>query len=196
MSRIDYSRDVLVDGATGTHFITSRGGTDPYAGYVSPWLTDPAYEEAMEAFVISCVDIIIVDSRGRVVAAKRKQEPQPDWWVFGGRRVAGDTTHIASAIRILRREVNIEAVPSHFGTNPIGHYDYVWDTNAQNGGRCHTETTVLLYRIADREWDAFRANEEYERVEPMTPEEILGAPLGTYHPAFVRMVSDYLDRSL
>ena len=196
MARISYSRDVLVDGkfGTGTHFITSEGGGNPYKDSTPVRLSDEAYAEALRTLIIACVDIIIVDSQGHVIIARRQQEPQPDWWVFGGRREASDLDHIASAVRILRRETGILADRRHFDVQPIGHYDYVWDTNAQDDGPCHVEATLLLYRIADEEWDLFQANDEYAAVKPVDFEEILGAPAGTYHPALIKMVRDCLDR--
>ena len=48
------------------------------------FLSDSTYAEALDALVVCCADAAILH-QGLWLIARRVLEPQPDWWVIGGR---------------------------------------------------------------------------------------------------------------
>lgn len=66
------------------------------------------YEKILEYSVISAVDIVIYNGDGRVLLAKRTQEPcRGQWWIPGGRQVKGEMPE-QTAIRKVREEIGLE----------------------------------------------------------------------------------------
>src|SRR5947209_4485068 len=66
-------------------------------------LPEAQYVAALDALVIVCVDVIPLHE-GRMLLSRRTREPQPDWWINGGRMRAGELYGEAAA-RLMRTEI-------------------------------------------------------------------------------------------
>jgi len=71
------------------------------------FLPDDVYAESLKSFVLVCADTLIVNkTRKTVYLAKRKSKPQSDWWMIGGRVLAGEEERVAMR-RLFKRETSL-----------------------------------------------------------------------------------------
>jgi len=167
-------------------FITGR---TPKSGTT---LTDTVYSQALDTFVVGCVDIIPVYANQMLIGL-RSWEPQPDWWCFGGRMHKGELFQIAAA-RNAKRELfhsdnEVEISPNRFIL--VGVYNLIWDKRAQepieNG--CHTLSITMMLPLTEAEVASLHPNEEYRAICWISPDEIIHKP-SLYHPCLLQMARD------
>lgn len=185
-SRINYGRDVRVSGGmfvTGTDANNAR-----LDGQGRPYLTDEEYGRSLDRHVPVCVDLVLLCPDGeKVLLGRRQQEPQPDWWVFGGAMYPRET-YFQAAVRNATREMGITLDPGRFDSVPLTVLSLVWDTRAQQpvDAGCHTLSLAFLYGLSDEELASMRPNGEYESVAPFRLEDVIG--MRAFHPALQAMV--------
>ena len=86
------------------------------------------YQEIISVLPIICVDVVIRNRSGKVLLARRKNEPIKDhWWVIGGRILSGESAHQA-CIRKTFEETGLKINQLKF----LGFYEDVYDKNAFN----------------------------------------------------------------
>ncbi|ASC72283.1 hypothetical protein XM38_032390 [Halomicronema hongdechloris C2206] len=92
-------RQDLDAGVGVPHFVedSSQSNSD------SPYLPDQDYYRALQALVITCVDVLLVHA-DRVLLGRRHQPPRLGWWVLGGRMHVGESPLVA-----VQRKLNQEA---------------------------------------------------------------------------------------
>lgn len=104
-------------------------------------IPDELYRQILPVMPIPCVDLLVVDTKGKILLVKRRNEPAKGlWWVPGGRVQFGEL-RAAAALRKLREECGL-----HSGSRPpleLSTEDLILP-NGQ-GGSSHVIATV--YRI-------------------------------------------------
>jgi len=86
------------------------------------------YREIISELPIICVDVVIRNESGRVLLARRKNEPiKGHWWVVGGRIISGESAHQA-CIRKTFEETGLKIDELRF----LGFYEDVFEKNAFN----------------------------------------------------------------
>ena len=86
---------------------------DPeWKGMERVFLEDEVYSEALRAFVVVCVDVVVVDREKKLLyLAKRMSKPASNsWWWIGGRVMAGEAARDA-AVRAFKRETSVTLNP-------------------------------------------------------------------------------------
>jgi ADP-ribose pyrophosphatase YjhB (NUDIX family) len=192
-TRINYEHDVNVNPTT-REFVTGTPETNERLDERPPvYLDDATYGQALDAFVPTCIDVLVFHSDGRVLLGKRQQEPQPDWWVIGGRMRVRES-FFAAAARNVKRELGFQIELARTDTTPIGAYSLVWDTRAQAPvfDGCHMLSLPLIYELTEEELHRLQPNAEYAEVAWFDPYEVMSDP--AYHPAMRRMVEDAVLR--
>ena len=159
---------------------------------VSTWLPDRVYNQALDALVVACVDIIPI-YRGRVLLGRRRWQPQADWWIFGGRMRKGEL-YQAAALRNTARELfsDTDAVTIESDRfQLVGVYNLIWDTRAQSpmDAGCHHISVTMMIRLNHLEVTSIHINEEYSEVKWILPEDII-AGTRLYHPCLIQMAKD------
>ncbi len=174
------------------------------------YVTDEVYAEILSGVVVSCVDLLIYNPKSeKFLIGTRQQEPQVGDWVIGGRMRAGEQIASAAA-RNVKRELGLEIDSSKLRT--VGHYQLIWDSREQKhtplgvlddetnptkiagySTGCHMSSTLELYPLDDKELQELDHNEEYSSLRWLSPDEILEAPAGAYHPCLVDMVHDGVE---
>jgi len=106
----------------------------------SALISNKQYQKIIESMPILCVDIIIMNSKGKYLLIKRANEPlKGEWWVIGGRVHKGETLEEA-ATRKVREETSLEI------NNPIavGYYE---DVNEKTpfGSDCSQHSTSIVF---------------------------------------------------
>jgi len=151
------------------------------------FLPDAVYGQALDSLVAACVDIILVFNN-QIMIAKRNWQPQPDWWIIGGRMRKGELYEEA-ALRNIHRELSLVIQPERLEL--FNFYSFIWDKRAQEpvGNGSHTLSVVMLLRLTESEVAALTLNEEYEDAIWLTLEAVIGCPK-TYHPALIQMARD------
>lgn len=93
-------------------------------------LSNEIYAQAIESFVITCVDALIIDSvRKLVYLAKRRIEPAKDnWWVIGGRMWAGES-YLHALQRHCMTDLGIK--PTAHRLNLVAVNRYIWGVREQ-----------------------------------------------------------------
>jgi len=152
------------------------------------FMSDATYAEALDALVICCADAAILH-RGLWLIAKRVWEPQPDWWVIGGRMRKGEL--IEQAVRRnLRRELQLD-IPEDRLRSIIGYYSQIWDTRAQepktNG--CHMFSITIAVHLTDEEKATIHLNEEYAASQWIDPLRVI-ENADQFHPCLVQVARD------
>ena len=124
----------------------------------------------------------------KILLGKRKVEPQPDWWMVGGRGRPGETTREA-ARRNLLREVGVEVEVGRFEV--VGSYSLVWGMREQEPKENGTAdvSTVHVVRLREGEEEKVKGEEgEYEEMGFVGVEEVLE---GEFHPCLKQVVRDW-----
>lgn len=161
----------------------------------SEFLSDSAYNQALDALVIGCADVIPMYN-GHILIGLRAWEPQRDWWCFGGRMRKGEL-YQAAAARNVKRELFpgvdvMEIHPNRFVL--VGVYNLIWDRRAQepveNG--CHMLSVTMLLPLTDAEVASLHPNEEYRDARWVLPDEIIRYS-DAYHPCLVQMAKDVAE---
>ena len=89
-------------------------------------ITESLYREIISVLPIICVDVVIRNKSGKVLLARRKNEPiKGHWWVVGGRILSGESAHQAG-IRKTLEETGLKINELRF----LGFYEDVYDKNA------------------------------------------------------------------
>lgn len=101
-----------------------------FTGMGKVFLPDDEYARAIEAFIVTCADAIIVDRHAKkVYLPKRRSKPAQDlWWVIGGRRKTGITAREAMQ-EIFKRETSLNIPPERFAF--IAVTEYFWNNRQQ-----------------------------------------------------------------
>jgi ADP-ribose pyrophosphatase YjhB (NUDIX family) len=150
-------------------------------------VADDIYAQALDHLVIACVDVVIVHNK-KILIGKRVWEPQPDWWIIGGRMRKGEL-YAEAAVRNLKRELGVEFDGDRFGL--LGVYNLIWDKRAQapvdNG--CHMLSVTMYLELNDKEKAAIKLNEEYSEHSWIEPDEIINRQT-TFHPCLIQMATD------
>lgn len=104
------------------------------------------YAQIVDLLPILCVDIVVVNSRGKYLLVRRANEPLKNrWWVLGGRVLKGETLEQA-AIRKVREEagLNIENL------RPVGYYEGVFSENALGVSSGVHTVSVVFQAVCDQ----------------------------------------------
>lgn len=156
----------------------------------SEWFTDREYAKILDNLAIVCVDTLIIDEKNNVLLGKRTKLPIKDWWIFGGRMVAGED-YVGAAKRGLKREVGIEM---RHDPRQIGYYDLVWGERAEeptmNG--CHVLLVAMQYRVSELEKADIFPGKDHHELRWFNQEEINHQDL---HPVIYDLIQKALVSS-
>lgn len=163
---------------TGTH---QKPGT---------FLSASAYGEALDALVVCCADAAVLH-QGLWLIARRVWEPQPDWWVIGGRMRKAELIEQALR-RNIRRELHLD-IPEDRLRSIIGYYNLIWEKRAQepalNGSHVFSITTAV--QLTDEEQAHLQLNEEYADFQWVDPLHVF-ENADRFHPCLVQIAHDIL----
>ena len=111
-------------------------------------IPDHFYREIISAIPIVCVDLVLRNEAGKVLLARRKNEPLKDqWWVVGGRIHSGESARQA-CIRKTFEETGLKIDELQF----IGFYEDLFDKNSFNVDKpYHTLSLVFEARITNKQ---------------------------------------------
>tara|TARA_B110000503_G_scaffold140268_1_gene230663 strand:- start:903 stop:1352 length:450 start_codon:yes stop_codon:yes gene_type:complete len=98
------------------------------------------YRDVISVLPIICVDVVIRNESGKVLLARRKNEPiKGHWWVVGGRILSEESARQA-CIRKTLEETGLKINELKF----LGFYEDVFDKNAFNVAKpYHTLSLVF-----------------------------------------------------
>ncbi len=91
------------------------------------YLPDREYGLALDALVITCVDVLLVQG-DTCLLGKRRTLPRPDWWLIGGRMIAGESP-LAAAQRKVQAEAGLGLAADRFQF--LGVYSTEFATRSQ-----------------------------------------------------------------
>lgn len=154
------------------------------------FMSDSTYSKAMDTLVICCADAAILH-QGLWLIAKRVWEPQPDWWVIGGRMRKSELIEQALQ-RNLRRELHLD-IPEDRLRSIIGYYNLIWDKRAQepttNGSHVFSITTAV--QLTEKERASIQLNEEYADSQWVDPLHVIESS-DQFHPCLVQVARDII----
>lgn len=160
-----------------------------FTGMEKVFLPDDEYARAIEAFIVTCVDTIIVDRHAKkVYLPKRRSKPAQDlWWVIGGRRKTGITAREAMQ-EIFKRETSLEIPLERFVFITIA--EYFWSNRQQQPQKkgVHMQGYTFTLELTQEELATVAKNldpKEYYAelgLRVFTLEELQD---GSHHPAVV-----------
>jgi len=167
------------------HFVES--GFVPHLG----WLDDETYSKVLDNIVVTCADVIVLNTKGKILLGKRTYYPAKGWWIAGGRMTTGESFEKAAA-RNMKRELGLTISPERFAY--LGTYSFVWAMRrqppAENGS--HTVSITMTLLINEKEAAAIKPNEEYEELKWWDPE--LVAEDSQFFPPIRQYAGDIIRR--
>src|SRR5690349_6817015 len=101
-------------------------------------IEDGLYTEILRVMPIPCVDLIVENAAGRLLLAKRANEPARGQWWFPGGRVHYLESRLQAASRKLREECDIESDQ----VTELGTYDVIV-SRSDNNARIHAISTLF-----------------------------------------------------
>lgn len=115
------------------------------------FLTDDAYAEAIQSFIIVCTDFVAVDrKRGVFYLAKRIVHSAEGIWLFGGRQRAGETTR-ESCVRLAKRELGLSLSPASFEYVTMMEERWSWRKLEPHDAGCHTLSHIFCIELSKEE---------------------------------------------
>ena len=168
-----------------------------FKGMEKVFLTDEEYARAIEAFIVPCVDIIIIDpDRTKVYLTYRIAKPiQNKWWFIGGRRAAGIMPREA-AQQVFKRETSLEVAPERFLFITIAEYLLKDRAQIPQTKAVHTQGYTYALALTPEERAIVAANvdsKEYDAskgLKAFTQGELKD---GSHHPVVVEIASRALQ---
>lgn len=115
------------------------------------YLDDENYGKALDVFVKGCCDILIQnESTKEVLLVHRKREPQPSWWIIGG-RCRPSISLEENVKNILKRETNLDASLNKISLLCFSHH--IWGKRHQEPSNNGTSDMIAtyLYKITPEE---------------------------------------------
>lgn len=168
------------------HFVT--GDFKSHAGFLS----DEDYAKVLDNIVITCADCLVIN-KNKILLGKRTYEPQPDWWIIGGRMRPGESFETAAA-RNTKREIGLDIKPSRF--RYFSAYSSVWARRAQapQDHGSHTISIIMILEISNTEAEAIKLGEGFEKIQWIKPKDII-ARAKEFHPELVSYARDLIRYS-
>lgn len=109
-------------------------------------IPDNIYEQIVEHTVISAVDAIIYH-QGRVLLALRKQEPcNGQWWIPGGRQYKGETGEEA-VVRKMKEEIGLNVEVK----KRVDVFDVIFDTTSLQNVKSGVHYVARVYLVTPQE---------------------------------------------
>lgn len=131
------------------------------------------YEKIQGIIPIACVDLIIVNEAGKVLLARRTNQPaQGEWWFPGG-RVHYLETRVSAAVRKLKEECSLKATQM----GELGTFDVILD-GVGDRSKLHFITTVFIASVGST--DAFILEEQNSTAEWRLPADWLKLTLDPF----------------
>lgn len=152
-------------------------------------LPEEIYAHVLDSIVVACVDILVFRKNGCVLLVRRRVEPQPDWWIPGGRMMPGESFQEAAG-RIIERELGLKINSERFiHANRV--YNLIFGQRQQkpqdNG--THTISVTCIVVLDDDEIDSIGLSEEFCMHSWEIPSDVTQAE-GVYHNCLRQMVVD------
>ena len=120
------------------------------------------------------IDLLITDSRGRILVGQRNNRPaQGTWFVPGG--IIFKAEKLAEAFqRILLAETGLPVAMSEAAH--VGLFEHFYDDNRFGETGYGTHYVVNAFRLSVPPHAAIAANQQHRAMKWMSPQEILAAP--------------------
>jgi hypothetical protein len=146
------------------------------------YLSEEDYAKAIESFVILSADILPVNLERRTIyLAKRCVEPMPNWWVFGGRILKGESFEEA-AIRHLEHDAQLVIATNRLHLLNLPNR-YFWARRKQEPQEVGSDNLsfTFTFEITEKEFKVARKHlnrEEYYKgaFKEFTHDELLATP--------------------
>jgi ADP-ribose pyrophosphatase YjhB (NUDIX family) len=161
------------------------------------FLPDTEYSLALDCLTKAVSDILVFNhDQTKILLGKRKVEPQPDWWLIGGRARPGETTKEAAA-RNMKRETGIGVVPSRFKV--VGHFSLLWhrrQQEPQENGLADI-STIHVCTITESEQNSIKIDgNEYDQTDWFDWKRIRNDAKDRYHPALKQAIDDWVTSQI
>jgi ADP-ribose pyrophosphatase YjhB (NUDIX family) len=137
----------------------------------STFLPEPEYGLALDALVITCVDVLLVQGN-TVLLGKRRRPPNPDWWLVGGRMIPGESP-LAAAQRKVKEEAGLSLAGDRFYY--IGTYSTCFAERQQPPQNHGLHSVNLTYYAPISEAEQYAVTltpSEYEDYRWFTPADL------------------------
>lgn len=160
-------------------------------------LDDKEYAEALDAFVVSCADVIVCDQHGNMLSGYRQIKPQEGYWVScGGRMQRGESFQEAASAKI-QGELGLAIDPSRL--QYVSSYSTSFNERQlppqENG--THTANAVLALVVSDEEKaaisESIRLDNEHARTDWVSFDEVMDPQDNRFPPALKQIATDTLE---
>lgn len=151
-----------------------------------------AYAAALDSLVFACVDILVICDN-LVLLGKRTRDPEPNWFMFGGRMRPGETLQ-ASAKRLIAVEMGLDISEERFDF--LTCWSAAWKHRAHppfDHGSHNVSMTMVLELSIDEE-AVIWLNDEYSASKKMSLVGILEDK--TLHPSLRQCVRALTQKRL
>jgi len=117
------------------------------------------------------IDLIIENSKGRVLLGMRNNEPAKGFWFVPGGRILKNERIAEAFERVMKDELGIDA--DHNDAEFVGAFDHMYDTNFALREGFGTHYVVLAHRIKLNDDVKIKADDQHSKLLWLDKDQIL-----------------------
>lgn len=140
------------------------------------FLEESAYKKALEAFIVVCVDIALVNRETKTLYLGRRRSKPMDgrWWCLGGRLRAFEEARIG-ALRCLQREISLEVGINRFVFVSMRRYIFKNRQQEPQENPCDSLCYVYSLELSETELSSVVLSEKeyFPCLRPFRKEDLL-----------------------
>lgn len=130
-------------------------------------LSEEAYKEALESFVVVCADVLFTDGENpkTILLASRRAKPMRGWWFVGGRIYAGEPAEEAM-VRLMKRETGLVLPQERFKLIGLNRYFFSERQQEPQTLGCDSLSYVFTAELSPAERDTAAKNLDPKEYDP------------------------------
>ena len=154
-------------------------------------VTDEEYTIILDIIVVNCVDAALISPDGKILMARRHNEPYKNGWAFpGGRQIPGES-YGDTAARHTLKNTGLTVDPARFQF--VRSDSWLWSLREQppQDRGCHMNGVTVVTTLTLEEVARVRSDDDIFKPEWMTLQEVSASD--EIHPSHRNAASDIQD---
>lgn len=131
------------------------------------------FSEVVRSAVLVSIDLILMDEQNRVLLGQRTNAPARGYWFVPGGRILKDETTPEAAVRIVKRELGLDALPAPLELQGI--YDHIYEDSYFDPS-VGTHYVVLACRCRIPSDLPITPDDQHESLQFFSVDDLLASP--------------------
>ncbi|KNC86373.1 hypothetical protein SARC_01469 [Sphaeroforma arctica JP610] len=160
------------------------------------FVDDHSYALMLDNMVKACTDILLITPENKLLLGKRNVQPQPDFWMGGGRMKPGESPGKSGA-RLMKCEFGLDIHHARF--EHVCAATLVWDRREQlpaTNGTADVQVILALHLSVKEMENVVLSGTEYDESKVVALSEVSEGPEDMYSPILVHAVRSYVANGI